>query len=365
MSQEIEIVVESLKARIDTLSGVLAQLASREIKKSQAESVAFALGSASNSFRFGDSHNLMATGENMDMNSCPICGTADLSGFCACLSVMAKSEDMIDLKNAADTEKRIKEVPGKHEGKLPSDAPIKEVDVGDGSGGKVKKSRIPGLNKADVVPLKKDFGLSGRAGVIADKTGTPGSPKPPMVGQQMANPMKPAGDMGQAKANWGAMSQDDKVARVKSVMNNPQMASLGGHSVAQQWLKRFAPQGGAAQATPGAAAAPAAGQMHAPNAAAAPRTIPGQKQVTLPGAGMNHAPKLKQAAGGDVVSPNPQKAAPGLGSMAKPAGGDNGIRGKLMRSEDQDQFEVFQKSESFDYGTCALCGQNEHIGNCK
>jgi hypothetical protein len=358
MPDDIKLVIDSLSARVNTLSDKLVELASREIKKSQAESVAFALGSASNTFRFGDSHNLLAkSGAHMDMNSCPLCGTLDSNGFCACLSVMAKSEDVIDLKNAADPKKRIKEVPGPHEGKLPSDEKIKEVDVGDGTGGEVKKSRIPGV-------LRKDFGLTGRAAVKADQNGT-AAPTAPKVNAQPANPN--GEPMAAKQAAWATMPHEEKLKRVQSLMSSPNAApgTLFGdkaQGVAQEWMQRFGNGQGAKASAAAPAPAPAApaGVVSAPSAAA-PSSIPGQKQVSLPGAGMAHAPKAKQAVGGDVVGPNPQKAAPGLGSMRDPSQ----IRGKLIRSEDANQFETFQKSEDFDFGNCALCGNHEHIGVCK
>jgi hypothetical protein len=64
------------------------------------------------------------------------------------------------------------------------------------------------------------------------------------------------------------------------------------------------------------------------------------RQIKLPGMGMNHAPKIKQQAGGDIVSPNPPPAQPGLGSM----------KTGMFKSED--------------FGKCALCGQTEHVGDC-
>lgn len=208
----------------------------------------------------------------MDLNVCPLCRAPDANGFCGCLSVMAKSEDYIDLKNQADPKKRIKEAPGEHEGLVPSDRPIKEVDTGDGTGGDIKKGKKVGgkMEKAEMTPAAPGM-----------------APKPPMA---------------------------------------PAAVKL-----------------------PGTGSAPTIAKPTLPSAGNTPRTAAGPAQIKLPGAGMGHAPKIKQQAGGNVISANPPPAAPGLGSM----------KGPMMKTE----FKELSKSE--DFGKCVLCGNNEHIGVCK
>lgn len=150
---------KSIKDKIKSYEGEMYELRKRELAKSHAA------------------------------GTCPLCGQPDLPSICLCLQPMQKSvmdlrksatkksEDYIDTANSADPEKRLKR-PGKRAGVLPTDKESRVIDTEEGSGGKIKKGKLPKGKKTEKaeVPMAKP-----PSGVNPTKAPT-SNPKPPTVG---------------------------------------------------------------------------------------------------------------------------------------------------------------------------------------